>query len=66
MQKLSANPGVRDVKAPSAMTRSLGTNKESFLIELELTPAAMQVAAASRAASAAAGANVSARKASSP
>ena len=66
MQKLSANPGVRDVKAPSAMTRSLGTNKESFLIELELTPAAMQVAAASRAASPAASANMSARRASSP
>lgn len=66
MQKLSANPGVRDVKAPSAMTRSLGTNKESFLIELELTPAAVQAAAASRAASSAGSANVPARRASSP
>ena len=37
MQKLSAYPGLRDVKAPSAATRPLGANKESFTIELELT-----------------------------
>ena len=42
MQKLSAQPGLRDVKAPSAANRPLGANKESFVIELELAPDAFK------------------------
>ena len=36
MQKLSAFPGLKDVKSPSAATRPLGASKESFTIELQL------------------------------
>ena len=53
MQKLSAYQGLADVKAPSAATRSLGANKESFSIEFELTPEAFRAVEAARAASAA-------------
>lgn len=72
MQKLSAYPGLVDVKAPSAATRSLGANKESFSIELELNPVALRAEEARRAApvdqgaSASASASAPARKASSP
>lgn len=66
MQKLSAYPGLVDVKAPSAATRSLGANKESFSIELELTPTAFQAAEAMRAPTPASGASTPAQKASSP
>ena len=38
MQKLSSQPGISDVKAPSAATRIQGTDKESFSIELALDP----------------------------
>jgi general secretion pathway protein L len=66
MQKLGGYPGIRDVKAPSAATRPLGTSKENFSIELELAPDAFRVADPVRAASAAAGASSPAHKASSP
>lgn len=36
MQQLGARPEVRDVKAPTAATRPLGTTKDSFNIELTL------------------------------
>jgi general secretion pathway protein L len=38
MQHLSAQPGVRDVRAPSAATKPLGVTKESFSIEFMLDP----------------------------
>ena len=66
MQKLSAYPGLRDVKAPTAATRPLGVNKESFSLELELTPEAFRASEPGRAASAAAIASAPAPKASSP
>ena len=66
MQKLSAYPGLRDVKAPTAATRPLGVNKESFSLELELTPEALRASEPGRAASAAAIASAPAPKASSP
>ncbi|MDO9315225.1 MAG: PilN domain-containing protein [Burkholderiaceae bacterium] len=70
MQKLGGYPGIRDVKAPSAATRPLGTNKESFSIELELVPEAFRVAEPGLPASAAtaAGASTSSpqHKATSP
>lgn len=68
MQKMGGYPGIRDVKAPSAATRPLGTNKENFSIELELVPEAFRVAETSSAASAttAGSANSPMRKASSP
>ena len=37
MQSLGAQPGLRDVKAPTAATKPLGFVKESFVIELTLT-----------------------------
>lgn len=66
MQKLSAYPGLRDVKAPSAATRPLGANKESFSIELELTPEGLRDAGSNRAASLGSGAVLPQQKASSP
>ena len=38
MQKLTAQEGVKEVKAPSAATRMQGVNKESFTVELLLDP----------------------------
>ena len=46
MQHLSTQPGIRDVKAPSAATRPLGVNKDSFTIEFTLDPKALSPAAA--------------------
>lgn len=39
MQLLGAQPGLREVRAPTAATRPLGTTKDSFSIELMLDPA---------------------------
>ncbi len=67
MQKLSAYPGLRDVKAPSAATRPVGANKESFSIELELTPEGLRDAASRRdATSPRSSANPAPQKASTP
>jgi general secretion pathway protein L len=38
MQQLSAQPELRDVKAPTPATRPLGTTKDSFSIEFNLAP----------------------------
>lgn len=38
MQLLSEQPGLRDVRAPSAATRIPGAQKESFVIEMVLDP----------------------------
>lgn len=38
MQHLSTQPGMRDVRAPTAATRPLGVTKESFTIEFTLDP----------------------------
>lgn len=46
MQHLSTQPGIRDVKAPSAAIRPLGVNKDSFTIEFTLDPKALVPAAA--------------------
>ncbi len=45
MQHLGAHAGMRDVRAPSAATRPLGTSKESFTLELTLDPPAAAAAA---------------------
>ena len=71
MQKLSAYPGLRDVKAPAAATRPLGTSTESFSIELELAPEVFQASIVSPAESASAATNsvaasAPAQKASAP
>ncbi|HMA07212.1 MAG TPA: PilN domain-containing protein, partial [Ramlibacter sp.] len=39
MQQLSARPELREVKAPTAATRPLGTSKDSFNIEFTLASA---------------------------
>lgn len=39
MQLLGAQPGLREVRAPTAATRPLGTTKDSFSIEFMLDPA---------------------------
>lgn len=39
MQLLGAQPGLRDVRAPSAATRMAGSDKESFTIEFSADPA---------------------------
>ncbi|MDL2338718.1 MAG: PilN domain-containing protein [Pseudomonadota bacterium] len=66
MQKLSAYPGLRDVNAPSAATRPLGANKESFSIEIELTPGAFKDAESNRVGESRNSAAAPAQKASSP
>ena len=38
MQHLSAQPGIREVRAPSAATRPLGVSKDSFSLEFTLDP----------------------------
>lgn len=38
MQLLGEQPGVKDVRAPSAVTRLAGTSKENFVIEFMLDP----------------------------
>ena len=38
MQHLSTQPGMRDVKAPTAATRRLGAAQESFTVEFTLDP----------------------------
>lgn len=46
MQLLGAQDGFKEVRAPSAATRSPGANAENFIIEFQLDPAALSVAAA--------------------
>lgn len=46
MQQLSARPELRDVKAPTAATRPMGTTKDSFNIEFTLAAAPPRAAAA--------------------
>jgi general secretion pathway protein L len=46
MNTLSSNPGLRDVRAPSAATRSSGTNRESFVVEFTVTPELLRRASA--------------------
>lgn len=46
MQHLSTQPGMRDVRAPSAATRPLGVSKESFTVEFTLDPKALLPVAA--------------------
>ena len=41
MQHLGTQPGMRDVRAPTAATRPLGLTKESFTIEFTLDPKAL-------------------------
>ena len=41
MQHLSTQPGIRDVRAPTAATRPLGVAKDSFTIEFTLDPKAL-------------------------
>lgn len=43
MQLLGAQPGFRDVRAPSAATRAPGAQRESFVIEFTLDPASFSV-----------------------
>ena len=38
MQHLSAQPGIQEVRAPSAATRPLGVSKDSFSLEFTLDP----------------------------
>lgn len=58
MQLLSGRPEFKDVKAPTAATRPLGSNKDLFTIEFTMAPATPAVAAApARAAPPAAGAS---------
>ena len=52
MQTLGATAGLRDVRAPTAATRALGSPKESFNIEFTLDPKEFEVAAQSPAAAA--------------
>lgn len=56
MQQLSARPEFRDVKAPVAATRPLGSPKDVFSIELTLVPRVMPTAQASAPATSPAGA----------
>jgi general secretion pathway protein L len=44
MQKLGQQPGIRNVRAPSAATRLNGATKENFSIEFELDPAVYGIA----------------------
>ncbi len=55
MQVLSEQPGIRDVKAPTAATRMPGTAKETFVIEFALDPQQYGVALAQTAVQPAAG-----------
>ena len=41
MQLLSAHPGIKEVRAPSAATRPLGVNKDSFSLEFVLDAQAL-------------------------
>jgi general secretion pathway protein L len=43
MQLLGAQPGLRDVRAPSAATRAPGAQRESFVVEFVLDPASFNV-----------------------
>ncbi len=43
MQLLGAQAGLRDVRAPSAATRTAGAQRESFVIEFSLDPALFNV-----------------------
>ena len=44
MQHLSAQPGIQEVRAPSAATRPLGVSKDSFSLEFTLDPKALSAA----------------------
>lgn len=58
MTQLSAQPGLRDVKAPTGTTRQAGAQKENFIIEFEWDPKAVKTETAT--------ATVPANQASSP
>ena len=62
MQHLSAQPGIREVRAPSAATRPLGVNKDSFSLEFTLDPAALAPASVQPQATASASAGANADK----
>jgi general secretion pathway protein L len=66
MNKLSSNPGLRDVRAPSPATRAGGTNKESFVVEFTVEPGMLRRPAAAATQPPVAAAPVPAAAASQP
>jgi general secretion pathway protein L len=42
LQTLGANPGLRDVRAPSGLVRAPAGSKEGFTIEFRVAPEARQ------------------------
>ena len=46
LQKLSSDPRLRNVKAPTAVTRQAGAAKEAFVIEFTMTPKVLPAGAA--------------------
>ena len=46
LQKLSSDPRLRNVKAPTAVTRQAGAAKEAFVIEFTMAPKALPAGAA--------------------
>ncbi len=56
MNRLSAQPLLRDVRSPAAATRSMSAGRENFTLEMTLQPDALRPPAASASASASAAA----------